>query len=153
MRRWVFVSFSFPSWLILRRVSQISFLGEWFRRSRSRLQELVHVSKRDIVPSSCFRFFDFGGVADISPFGVPLLLSLACSLSTPFVVAGVFAIDFFFKQLSTCSFKACRMIGRLQCGQETNSGDSSMGILPYVSRSCGSSCLATGDPMSELGGD
>lgn len=28
-----------------------------------------------------------------------------------------------------------------------------MGILPYVSRSCGSSCFATGLPISELGGD
>jgi len=28
-----------------------------------------------------------------------------------------------------------------------------MGILPNVSRSCGSSCFATGDPNSELGGD
>jgi hypothetical protein len=109
--------------------------------------------RNDGLPSSCFRFFDLGGITAISPFGVALPFSGLCSFPTPGIVAETFELAFFLIQLSTWSFRACRIIGLLQCSQETSSGDSSIGILPYVSRSRGSSCFATGEPTSELGGD
>ena len=101
------------------------------------------------LPSSCFRFLLLAGITAISPFGVPLPSPLTLSLS--FVV---FFEIFSLTQDSICFDMPFRVIGRLHLEQEIKSGDSFMGILPKIRRSRGSSCLATGDPISELvGGD
>lgn len=104
---------------------------------------------RIYIPSSCFRFLLLGGMTAISPFGTlfPLPFTLSFSFAT------ILPVSFALPQDSKCSFTACRMIGLEHFGQEIRSGDSFMGIFPNVNRSCGSSCFATGDPKSELGGD
>jgi len=101
------------------------------------------------IPSSCFRFLLLGGMTAISPFGI--LLPLPFTLSFSFLA--FLLVSLALPHDSKCSFTACRIIGLEHFGQEIRSGDSFMGIFPNVNRSCGSSCFATGDPKSELGGD
>lgn len=106
---------------------------------------LAHLPSKTIL-SSNFRFLVFEGITAISLFG--MLFPLTLSAFVELLAAG-----FSFPQVSICCLTACRIMGRMQVGQETKSGVSFIGIFPNVTRSRGSSCFTTGDPTSELGGD
>ena len=142
--------FFFFSFLAVGSGSSLSrFAGFFLGGVVSPLLSPTHQTyPQTVLPSSIFRFLLLAGITAISPFGVPLLSPLTLSLSLVVFFFEIFSLT----QDSKCFAIPFRVMGRLHLEHETKSGDSFIGIFPNTRRSRGSSCLATGDPMSELGG-